>query len=97
MDIVFELQNAEFEWDEEKYAVNLNKHGVKFETAAEVFFDPFYQTGDASVDEEKRDYIVGYSFTEKLLLIVFVERGAKTRIISARNVTPTERKLYEKS
>lgn len=97
MDIVFELQNTGFEWDEEKYAVNLSKHGVKFESAAEVFFDPFFQTGDASVDNEKRDFIVGYSFSEKLLLVVFVERGIRTRIISARNVTPTERKLYEES
>lgn len=97
MDIYFKLQNAEFEWDENKYAVNLAKHGVKFEAAAEVFFDPFQQTGDASVAEEKRDYILGYSFTEKLLLIVFVERGTRNRIISARGVTPTERKSYEES
>ncbi len=97
MNVIFELQNSEFEWNKEKYAVNIDKHGVKFETAAEVFFDPFQQTGDASVTEEKRDYIVGYSFTEKLLLVIFVERGKRTRIISARNVTPTERKLYEES
>jgi uncharacterized DUF497 family protein len=97
MDVVFELQNVEFEWDAEKYAANLRKHGVKFEFAAEVFFDPFYQTGDASVGEEKRDYIIGYSFSEKLFLVVFVERGKRTRIISARAATPTEKKLYEES
>ncbi|MGI8544154.1 MAG: BrnT family toxin [Aridibacter sp.] len=97
MDIYFKLQTEEFEWDEDKYAVNLAKHGVKFETAAEVFLDPFQQGGDASVAKEKREYIVGYSFTEKLLLVVFVERGKRHRIISARNVTPTERKSYEKS
>lgn len=37
MDKVFHLQNVEFEWDEEKYALNLRKHGVKFEEAAEGF------------------------------------------------------------
>ena len=95
--MIFQLQGVEFEWDEEKYAANLYKHGVKFEIAAEVFFDPFYQTGDASVGEEKREYIIGYSFSEKLFLVVFVERGKRTRIISARTVSPTERKLYEKS
>ena len=52
MDIVFELQGIEFEWNAEKYALNLNKHGVKFEDAAEVFFDPFYQTGDGSVEKK---------------------------------------------
>jgi len=93
--MIFYLQDEEFEWDEEKYAANLLKHGVKFEIAAEVFFDPFYQTGEASTAEERRDYIVGYSFSEKLLFVVFVERGERTRIISARQATPTERKLYE--
>jgi uncharacterized DUF497 family protein len=74
MDIVYELEGVEFEWDAEKYALNLNKPGVRFEDAAEVFFDPFYQTGDASVVEEKRDFLIGYSFSEKLLLVVFVEK-----------------------
>jgi uncharacterized DUF497 family protein len=97
MDVVFKLQNDEFEWDTEKYAVNLRKHGVKFEIAAEVFFDPFYKTGDASTAKEKRDYIIGYSFSEKLFLVVFVERDKRTRIISARAATPTERKFYEES
>ncbi len=95
--MIFQLQGVEFEWDEEIYAANLRKHGVKFEVVAEVFFDPFYQTGDASVGEEKREYIIGYSFSEKLFLVVFVERGKTTRIISARTVSPTERKLYEES
>jgi uncharacterized DUF497 family protein len=95
--MIFQLQGVEFEWDEEKYAVNLRKHGVKFEIAAEVFFDPFYQTGDASVAEEKREYIIGYSFTEKLFLVVFVERGTRTRIVSARTASPMERKIYEES
>ncbi|MFN2453630.1 MAG: BrnT family toxin [Pyrinomonadaceae bacterium] len=97
MDTVFQLQGVEFEWDAEKYAANLRKHGVKSETAAEVFFDPFYQTGDASTAQDKRDYIIGYSFSEKLFLVVYVERGKNTRIISARAATPMERKLYEES
>ena len=43
MDKTFELQGIEFEWDEEKYDVNVRKHNVKFEEAAEVFFDPEQQ------------------------------------------------------
>ncbi len=95
--MIFRIHSVEFEWDEEKYAVNLRKHGVKFEMAAEIFFDPFYQSGDASVPEEKRDFIIGYSYSEKFLLVVFVERGERTRIISAREITRTERELYEES
>ena len=57
MDKVFELEGLQFEWDEEKYAVNLRKHRIRFEEAAEFLFDPEQQLGDASVDEEDREFI----------------------------------------
>lgn len=95
MNIIFELQGIEFEWDEEKYAVNLRKHGVKFEEAAEVFFDPENRFGDASVEDEFRGYVVGYSLSKRILLVVFVEREVRTRIISARRATSQEIKEYE--
>ncbi len=94
MDIVFQLQGVEFEWDAEKYAANLEKHGVKFEDAAQVFFDPFCQFGDASVEDERREFVVGFSFGFQLLFTVFIERGERTRIISARETTETERENY---
>lgn len=31
----------EFEWDERKAAVNVKKHGVSFESAADAFSDPY--------------------------------------------------------
>jgi hypothetical protein len=73
------------------------KHGVTFEEAAEVFFDPFYQTGDASANSEQRDFMIGYSLSERLLLVVYVERSERSRIISARVATRAERKLYEQA
>jgi len=97
MDIVYRLQGAEFEWDENKAQNNIQKHGVTFEEAAEVFFDPFYQTGDASVHEERRDFIIGYTFSQRLLLAVYTERGNRTRIISSRPATRAERKVYEEA
>ena len=47
MNIVYQLQDVEFEWDSNKAKSNLDKHGITFEEAAEVFFNPFYQVGDA--------------------------------------------------
>lgn len=95
MDRTFKLHDLEFEWDEEKYAVNLRKHSIKFEEAAEVFFDLEQQFGDASTEHESRAYIIGYSLSSRVLLVVFVERGVRTRIISARRATRNERKEYE--
>ena len=94
MTVIFELQNTKFEWDEEKYAVNLRKHNVKFENAAEVFFDELSQFGDASVEEETREFIIGFTFEFDLLFTVFVERGERFRIISARPATAEEEKYY---
>ncbi|MEG4841459.1 BrnT family toxin [Microcoleus sp. B9-D4] len=95
MDSVYRLQGVEFEWDTNKFQINLEKHGVSFEEATEVFFDPFYQEGDATANDEQRNFILGYSRTQRLLLVVYVERSLRIRIISSRPATRTERKLYE--
>jgi uncharacterized protein len=62
-----------FGWDEHKAASNLQKHGVTFERADEVFRDPFAVMADASRQGEERSYIIGSYFIPKLLLVVFVE------------------------
>ena len=97
MDRFFILDGIEFEWDEEKYALNLRKHGVRFEEAAEVFFDPYAQSGDTSVVDEDRSYYIGWSFSRKTLVVVFVERGSVIRIVSARKANRSERKKYEET
>lgn len=95
MDVVYRLQGIEFEWDENKAKSNVVKHGVTFEEGAEAFFDPFHREGDASVDEEQSDFIIGYSLSQRLLLVVYTQRGERTRIISARPAIRSERVLYE--
>ena len=101
MNIVYQLQGVEFEWDSNKALSNLEKHGITFEEAAEVFFDPFYQVGDATPkmlsNNEKREFILGYSLEQRLLLVVYLEKGKRNRIISARPATRNERKLYEQA
>lgn len=97
MDIIYQLQGVKFEWDEHKAQSNIEEHGVTFEEAAEAFFDPFYQWGDTSVNDEQRNFIIGYSLSQRLLLVVYTERGERTRIISGRPATRSERKLYEEA
>ncbi len=96
MDVSYPLNGNEFEWNADKAASNYEKHGVTYEEAAETFFDPGQQLGDASVPEERRDYLIGYNFGGNVLLTVYLERGARTRIISARHATPKERRKYER-
>jgi uncharacterized protein len=99
--IIYSIQGSEFEWDTykaqgNKAQGNIEKHGVTFEEAAQVFLDPFYQSGDASVNNEQREFVIGYSLMQRLLLVVYVDRSKdRSRIISARSVTRNERKLYD--
>jgi len=97
MDSLYRFQGIEFEWDDAKARINLEKHGITFDEAVEVFFDPFHQEGDATINDEQRDFVLGYSLSQRLLLVVYTERGERTRIISARPATRQERKLYEKA
>jgi uncharacterized protein len=84
-------------WDPVKARENLSKHGISFEEAATVLEDPLSAIGsdpDHSFDEE-RFIAFGVSLAGRLLAIAYTERDDTIRIISARKVTPGERKIYE--
>jgi uncharacterized protein len=86
-----------FEWDENKAAINLLKHQVSFGEAKTVFDDPLYvdfYDPDHS-DDEERYLIIGESSQGRLLIISYTERGNSIRLISAREVTRSEREVYE--
>jgi uncharacterized DUF497 family protein len=96
MDEHYELKGISFVWDRAKAQRNLSKHGVSFEAAAEVFFDPFLRVTDASADEEARDAIVGMDETWNLLYVVHVViEQSRVRVVSARKATRRERQWYE--
>lgn len=86
-----------FEWDTEKARKNILKHGVAFEEAASVFFDPLSLTiPDPSHSEyEERFVIIGHSDLQNVLVVIHLDRGDRIRIISARHATPAERRKNE--
>lgn len=86
-----------FEWNAQKSGGNLRKHGVSFNEAASVFYDPLSVTGsdpDHSL-EERRFVTFGVSSSGRLLVVAYVESIGAIRIITARPATRAERKLYE--
>jgi len=86
-----------FVWDPTKAATNLRKHGVTFEEAVTVFYDPLAATfpdPDHS-EEEERLITVGYSARGRLLVVCHAERREGVRLISARRATAGERKRHE--
>ena len=89
-----------FEWNSEKAASNIRKHGVSFDEAVTVFKDPlaFIFDDTAHSEQEHREIIIGMSSLRRMLLVCFVERVEDTvRIISARPATRQEIKDYEEN
>ena len=89
----------EFEWDAQKAKENLKSHGVGFDEALTVFADPLARIFDDPdhSNEERRELIIGHSTAQRLLVVSFTDRGRRTRIISARQATPRERRDYEQN
>lgn len=86
-----------FEWDPAKAAANLAKHRVSFEEATTAFGDPLsilLPDPDHSLDEQ-RYLVLGHSIQGRLLVVAFAERGRRTRLISARLASRSERRRYE--
>ena len=87
----------QFEWDAEKAAANLRKHGVSFDEAVTAFGDPLsvlLPDPDHSIGEE-RYLVLGMSSEARLIVVAFAERPPRTRIITARLATKRERQDYE--
>lgn len=83
-----------FEWDEEKNILNKKKHGISFETAAYVFKDQNYiemYDFEHSIEEDR---YIAIGRVGDVLFVVFTERKANIRLISARLATESERRLY---
>ena len=86
-----------YEWDPEKDRRNQLKHGIGFEEAATVFGDDLALTWqDQEHSElEYRTLTLGYTETNRLVIVAHTERDERTRIITAREATAVERRLYE--
>lgn len=86
-----------FEWDRDKAEANLKKHGVSFDEAVTVFYDPLSATfGDPDhSNSERRQITVGHSSFGRLVVVCHTERRGAVRIINARRATPRERKRHE--
>ena len=87
--------NEEFEWGAAKAQSNLAKHLVDFAAARHVFDDAFaLDRLDSGNGGSEVRYIITGMVNGVLLTVVYTERGARTRIISARKATKHEQREY---
>jgi uncharacterized protein len=89
------MVDEEFEWDDGKAAANERKHGVTFEEARDVFRDPLAieLLDDREAYGEDRFVLIGMT-QSRVLVVVYVFREQRNRIISARRAEPNERRAY---
>lgn len=87
----------QFEWDDEKEMLNIQKHGLDFSTAALVFGDDnrIEKYDDLHSDTEDRYITIGLiKGIAVVVMVVYTERNKSTRIISARLATKREQEAY---
>ena len=92
------METIRFEWDDNKAAININKHKVSFEEATTVFDDEnaiLFDDPDHS-ELEERFLLLGMSATSRMLMVCHClrENDSVIRIISARKATKSESEQY---
>jgi len=88
-----------FEWDEGNLLKNWEKHRVSAAECEQVFFNrPLVTLPDrAHSHVESRFYALGQTDANRYLFIVFTVRNDLIRVISARDMSRKERKVFEES
>jgi len=82
------------EFDPEKNHANRNKHGIDLAEAASVLDDPMVLTIENGVSLDERRHVSLGSDLVGRVLVVWTERGANIRLISARKASRGEAKHY---
>lgn len=84
----------EFEWDEKKNFINIEKHGVDFEDAIAIFLGPTLEAEDTRRSYGETRMIAYGAINSHVLAVVYTMRGDVCRIISARKAKRNERDAY---
>jgi uncharacterized DUF497 family protein len=88
---------TDFEWDKRKRAANLRKHGIDFVGARRVFDGPTIEFLDVRREYREERVIAFGDVDGVVLLVVYVWRNGRRRLISARKAGANERKAYFKA
>ncbi len=85
-----------FEWDEGNKTKNWAKHRVSWSECESLFFnDPLFILPDPKhSDKEERYHALGHTNNNRLLFISFTVRKEQIRVISAREMSRRERRIY---
>lgn len=99
MDGIIIKQCVGFEWDKGNRDKNQHKHDVSRLECEQIFFNEplLLYDDDKHSQTENRIYALGKTDEERTLFISFTIRNNRIRIISARDMSKKERKIYEET
>ncbi len=88
-----------FQWDEGNADKNWERHQVTCGECEEVFFnEPLVAVPDSAHSQrESRCFALGRTSADRHLFLVFTIRERAIRVISARDMSRKERKIYEQA
>jgi uncharacterized DUF497 family protein len=88
-----------FQWDAGNSGKIWERHRVAPSKCEELFFNRPLIVGQDEQHSaaEQRIYGLGQTDAERLLFVVFTIRGRLIRVISARDMSRTERRIYRSS
>jgi uncharacterized DUF497 family protein len=85
----------QFEWDETKAQINLEKHGVSFVTAAAIFLNEMLERVDDREDYGEDRFIALGRVGMEVYRVVFTRPGENLiRIITAQKAGRNEQEIY---
>ncbi|MFN3711700.1 MAG: BrnT family toxin [Alishewanella aestuarii] len=83
-----------FEFDDRESLLNLEKHGIDFVDAQQLWNDPYLIEIEARSTDESRSLVIG-AIDGKVWSAVITYRGEIIRIISVRRSRKAEMAIYE--
>jgi len=85
-------------WDPNKALLNYKDHGIRFDDAESVLYDPSAKTMEDYDSEGERRYVsIGRDALDRILVVCFAESDDYLpRLISARKADKSEVKQYER-
>lgn len=83
-----------FEYDPEKSISNVDKHGIDFEEAQQLWDDPWRLAAVVEHKGERRELLIAH-YAGAFWTAIFTKRDGHIRIISVRRATKNEVSFYD--
>lgn len=91
------MDEPAYEWDEDKRAANLARHGVDFEEVRRFAWATALEVRDDRQPYGEERWIALGLLGGRLHVLIFTERRGRVRVISLRKANARERRAYEKA